>query len=515
MTIKCREILRLHSQGISNRSIAASLECSRNTVRKVLALAEESQIGWPLPEGMTDKALEEVLSGGERAGTNRTLPDFERVHRELARVGVTLSLLWEEYCERCRMEGGKPYMYSQFCELYRSFAVKTKAALHIEHKPGHKMEADWAGDTASIQDPESGKKKPVYMFVAVLPCSGYTYAEGFLARNQAAWISAHVNAFRFFGGAARILVPDNLKTGVAKADWYSPVINKVYHEMAEHYGTAVVPAGIRKPKEKASVEGTVGKISTWIIAALRDRQFFSLEELNRAVRGKLDAFNKKPFQKKPGSRESAFEEERQFLLPLPSVPFEMSVWKTATVQLNYHISADKMNYSVPYEYIKYRVDVRLTDGMVEVFYQGRRIASHKRLYGRSGQYSTVEAHMPENHRRYAQWNAERFIRWADSVGPYTCLAVKAIIASRKVEEQSYKSCIALLKLAETHSELRLEEACKKVLSYTSRPSYRSVKTVLTAANAKQETPAKKTEEAPSSHGFVRGASYYGGGKNGK
>jgi transposase len=434
---KYREILRLHSQGISKRSIATSLECSRNTIRRAISRAEEKGLAWPLPEKITDKELERLLCEERQGNTERKLPDFEAVHREMAKNGVTLSLLWNEYCEDCRKEQSRAFMYSQFCNLYQQFAATTKATLHVEHKPGERMEVDWAGTTASLQDAITGKPIPVSMFVAVLPCSGYAYVEGFLSQDQSSWIQAHVNAYQFFGGVTRILTPDNLKTGVVKVDWYAPVINKVYHEMAEYYGTAVIPTGVRKPKEKASVEGTVGMLTTWIIAALRNRQFLSLGELNEAMWQKLADFNRKPFQKKPGSRESAFAEERPFLLPLPVKPFEMSTWKVSTVQLNYHIAVDKMNYSVPYEYIKHKVDVRLTQNMVEVFFQGTRIASHKRRYGPPGQYSSVESHMPDKHRQFTQWNAARFIRWAMEIGPSTEQTVKAILASRKIEEQGY------------------------------------------------------------------------------
>jgi transposase len=330
------------------------------------------------------------------------------------------------------------------------------------------------------------------------------------------WISAHVHAYQFFGGAARLLIPDNLKTGVEKADWYAPVINKTYHEMAEYYNTAVIPAGVRKPKEKASVERAVGILSTWIIAALRNLQFFSLWELNEAIWHKLADFNQKPFQKKPGSRESAFAEELPFLMPLPQKPFELSAWKIATVQLSYHITTDKMNYSVPYEYIKHKVDVRLTQGVVEIFYQGKRIASHKRLYGHPGQYSTVLEHMPEKHRQYTQWNAERFVRWASDIGVNTLQAVKAIIASRKAEQQSYKTCIALLKLADTYSRERLEAACEKALSYSSCPSFRSIRTILKTASDKRKTssPHRKDDDAQQ-HAFTRGTTYYGGNNDGE
>jgi transposase len=427
---KYREILRLHSQGISSRSIASSLECSRNTIRKVLEKAGEAGISWPLPKSTSDPVLERTLFGERVRASKGKMPDLEYVHRELANPGVTLSLLWDEYCESCRLEGSRPLMYTQFCYHYQEFAVKNKATLHVEHKPGERMEVDWAGDPAYLQDSITGKQIPVSVFVTVLPCSGYAYTEGFLNRSLENWISAHVHAYEFFGGVTRLLVPDNLKTGVVKADWYTPEINKTYHEMAEYYGTAVIPTGIRKPRDKASVERTVGILSTWIIAALRNRQFFTLPELNEAMWQKLDEFNKKPFQKRPGNRKEAFREELPFLMPLPSTPFEISYWKQATVQFNYHIAVDKMYYSVPYEYIKRRVDVRLTQTTVEVFYNGTRIASHKRLYGSPGKYSTVVAHMPEKHQEYSQWNAERFIQWASKIGPFTCQAVKAIYETK-------------------------------------------------------------------------------------
>jgi len=512
---KYREILRLQSQRISSRNIAESIKCSRNTIRAVVTRAAEEGIVWPLPDHMTDKALEQALFGKQSKNQKYKVPDLEYIHQELAKNGVTLTLLWNEYFEGCRMENSRPLMYSAFCNQYQQFASKHKATLHVEHKPGERMEVDWAGDTASLKNNIDGKNIPVYVFVAVLPCSGYAYTEGFLNRSMESWISAHVHAYEFFGGATRLLIPDNLKTGIDKADWYTPVINKTYQEMAEHYGTVVIPTGVRKPRQKASVERAVGMLSTWIIAALRNRQCFSLGELNGAMRHKLDDFNRKPFQKKPGNRESAFTEELPFLMPLPAKPFELSAWKIATVQLNYHIAVDKMNYSVPYEYIKYKVEVRLTAHIVEIFYKSKRIASHKRLYGHSGQYSTTVEHMPEKHRQYTQWNAERFIRWAKDIGPFTEQAVKNIIASRKVEQQSYKSCIALLKLADAYSASRLEGACEKALYYHSCPSFRSIKTILKTGSGKQ---AKKSNSAPlanpekdtQQYAFTRGKAYYGG-----
>jgi transposase len=507
-----REILRLHSHGISQRGIAASCQCSRNTVAKVVTKAKEMSIGWPLREGLTGSDLEKTLFPGVDAQSSaRRSPDLEYIHKEMVKPGVTLRLLWTEYCTTCRLASDQPMMYSQFCYHYQKYAETKRATMHIPRKPGEQIEVDWAGQTAAIINDETGEIIPAYIFVAALSYSQYAYVETFLSRDQECWIAAHVNIYGYFGGVSKLLVPDNLRTGVERADWYDPVINKTYHEMAEHYDTAVIPARVMKPRDKPAAEGTVGIISTWIIAALRDQKFFSLAELNRAIFEKLEVFNRKPFQKKEGSRLSVFlEQEKPFLLPLPRTPYELAMWKIATVQLNYHIAVDKMNYSVPYEYINRKVDVRLTRRVIEVFFNTHRICSHPRLYGHPGQYSTTEVHMPLDHQAYVQWNAARFNAWAKKIGPSTETAVKAILASHKVEQQGYKSCLALIKLADKYSVDRLEAACKKALFYTSAPSYKSVKTILCTGQDKvAEEPEPKSANDSQSFGFTRGASYYG------
>lgn len=506
-----REILRLSSQGISQRSIAASCACSRNTVAKVLNQAQELDVAWPLQEGMSDANLRKLFSPEARIQSLRRHPDCEHIHREMAKSGVTLSLLWNEYCEDCRESKEIPLMYSQFCYHYQQFVTTTKATMHIHRKPGEQLEVDWAGQTTPIVDSETGEIINAYVFVGVLSSSQYAYVEAFLSQNQECWIAAHCNMYKFFEGVTRILVPDNLKTGVERANWYSPEINKTYQEMAEHYGTAVIPARVRKPRDKPNAEGSVKIISTWIIAALRNQKFFSLAKLNEAIREKLVVFNSKPFQKKEGSRLSVFlEEEKPMLLPLPAAPYELATWKIATVQFNYHISVDKMHYSVPCEYIKHKVDVRITRNVIEVFFNNLRICSHPRLHGRPGQYSTVTDHMPEDHKKYTQWNATRFISWGESVGPNTVITVRAILSSHKVEQQGYKSCMALLKLADKYSFPRLEAACAKALSYTPRPGYKNIKTILTTGQDKVAVEAANlVTDSSAAHGLTRGASYYG------
>lgn len=508
-----REILRLYAQGISQRSIAKSCGCSRNTVASVLTQSQQRKIEWNGVHDLTDSDLQNILFPGKIQPYLRKPPDCEYIHREMAKSGVTLSLLWNEYCELCRLSNEIPLKYTQYCNYYRKFAVTTKATMHINRKPGEQTEVDWAGQTATIIDRDSGEIINAYIFVAVLSSSQYAYVEAFLRQDLECWIAAHVNAFRFFGGVTRILTPDNLKTGVDQASWYTPVINKTYHEMAEHYGTAVIPARVRKPRDKPNAEGAVGVISTWVLAALRHQKFFSLSELNESILDKLAIFNSKPFQKKTGSRLSVFlEEEKYALQPLPVSLYELAIWKIAIVQFNYHITVEKMHYSIPYEYIKHQVDVRITRQVIEVFFNNHRICSHPRLHGREGQYSTVTEHMPDDHQQYTQWNGERFISWAESVGPHTVIAIKAILTSHKIEQQGYRSCMALLKLADRYSVTRLESACARALSYTPSPSYKNISTILKSGQDKLSKPETEihTNGEADKHGFTRGADYYGG-----
>lgn len=507
-----REILRLHSQGISQRGIATSCACSRNTVSKIVHRAEELGIAWPLEKNWTDGELRQRLFAEVVQLSSRKHPDYEYVHREMAKSGVTLSLLWHEYCENCRSNHEIPLMYSQFCHHYQQFTQRTNATMRIQRKPGEQLEVDWAGQTATIIDRETGEMIPMYIFVGVLAYSQYAYVEAFPTQNQECWIAAHVHMYQYFGGSTRVLIPDNLKTGVEKASWYNPVINKTYHEMAEHYSTAVIPARVRKPRDKPNAEGSVNVVSTWILAALRNQQFFSRAELNQEIQVKLKALNTKPFQKKEGSRHSVFiHEEKPFLLALPATPYELATWKVATVQINYHISVEKMHYSVPYEYIKHRVDVRVTRSVIEVFYNHQRICSHPRLQGKPGQYSTVEEHMPEKHKKYVQWDGKRFVSWAENIGPHTAIAVQAILSSHKVEQQGYRSCLALLKLNDKYGVTRLEAACQRALSYTPRPSFQSIKTILNTGQDKLNVQPETIPASPPSenHSFVRGAEYYG------
>lgn len=438
------------------------------------------------------------------------MPDYAYIRKELLRNGVSKKLLWTEYMEDCRLNGDEPLMYSQFCYYIQQDEQKHRATMHINRKPGEQVEVDWAGDPAHIIDPDTGEIINAYVFVGVMTYSQYTYAEAFIDEKQPAWIRAHVHMYEFFGGVAKILVPDNCKTAVIhNNNWNDQRINAVYQEMAEHYNTAIIPARVRAPKDKPNAENAVGNISTWIIAALRDEQFFSLAELNQAIRHKLEEFNKRVFQKKEGSRLELFrDEELPLLTPLPATSFELADWKQATVQFNYHISIDGMLYSVPYEYIRRKVDVRVTDTTIEIFYNHNRIASHKRLYGRKGQYDTILEHMPEDHQKYLEWNGDRFRKWAERIGNNTYLVVDAILTSKRVEQQTYKGCMGLLKLADKYSVERLEAACEKALVYTASPSYKSIKNILVAGQDKAVEPEKSEPTTQNKYGITRGADYY-------
>ena len=506
-----REILRLASLGLSQQNIADSSGVSKKTVNRVLKRARELDIFWPLEPDETDAVLADKLfpSTLKQVSSTKRMPDFDYIRKELLRNGVNKKLLWTEYLEECRQSGDEPLMYSQFCFYIQKDEEKRRATMHIDRKPGEQIEVDWAGDPAQITDPDTGEIIPAFLFVGVLTYSQYPYVEAFTDERQHAWITAHVHMYEYFGGVSRILVPDNTKTAVVhNNDWYDQKLNTIYHEMAEHYNTAIIPARVRAPKDKPNAEGTVGVISTWITAALRNEQFFSLAELNRAIRKKLEEFVNRPFQKKEGTRYAIFrDEELPLLAKLPATPYELAEWKQATVQFNYHISVAGMLYSVPYEFIKRKVDVRVTDTVIEIFYNHDRIASHRRLYGRKGQYSTVTEHMPEDHQAYLEWNGDRFRKWAERIGESTFKVVDAILTSQRIEQQSYRSCMGLLRLADKYSATRLEAACQKALSYTASPSYKSIRNILAAGQEKNDTEPQNAS-TQNRHAITRGADYY-------
>jgi transposase len=510
MRTQYREILRMYSRGISQRSIASTLHCSRNTVSNVIRKAQEMELAWPLRDDLTEDRLAGLLFPEKPQPAEHEPPDVEKIHREIKKDGVTLSLLWAEYCEECRTGGKTPLMYSQFCHHYRQYRQKTKATMHIPRKPGEQIEVDWAGQTANLTDPDTGDLVKAYVFVGALSYSQCAYVEAFLTQDLESWITAHVHMFQYFGGASQMLVPDNLKSGITEPDWYSPEIQRNYQEMAEHYDTVIVPARISKPRDKANVESNVGKISTWILAAIRHMKFFSVAELNDAIKAKLESYNHRPFQKKEGSRHSLFQEEKINLLPLPKTPFELATWKIATVQFNYHIAVDGMYYSVPFEYIKQKVSVKVTRSAIEVFIGQTRLCSHPKLNGRKGQYSTVQIHMPPDHQKYVEWDSDRFINWSSQVGPCARAVVEGLLVQHKVKQQAFRACMGLLKLADKHSPKRLEAACQRALSFSVSPSYKTVKKILDTGQDRVDLEEQNApQQSDNTYAFTRGAGHYG------
>lgn len=513
---KEKQILHLRSQGYSQRKIADTLKVSRNTVSTVFKHADQNSLSADKIELMDDLTLQKALFPKSIQPPTQVIPDYGYVHKELLKDGVTLKLLWEEYVETCRQSHQPPFMYSQFCKLYNDYVNQHRLTMHIQHKPGNKLMVDWDGTTLPLYDKTTGDVCKTYLFVATLPFSMYCYAQACLTMKEEDWINAHIGMYEYFGASTRILIPDNLKVGVLRHGKYEdPIINASYQELADHYQTALLPTRVLAPKDKAACEGTVGQLTSHIIAKLRNRKFFNLHELNVSILKELEEFNRRDFQKKDGSRCSVFmEEEFPFMQLLPQYPFEFAEWKTATVQLNYHISIDFQNYSVPYEYVKKVVDVRYTKNMIEIFYKGLRICSHKRLYGRRGQYSSNADHMPLNHQLYSEWNGERFLKWADSIGSSVKEVVQKLLNTYKIEEQAFKGCLSLLKLVDKYSAERLENACQVALLHIPNPRYNNIRLILEAGQDKvPDKVDSPSSGCDNSHAFVRGAAYYGGNRH--
>ncbi|MBR3251757.1 MAG: IS21 family transposase [Erysipelotrichaceae bacterium] len=506
-----KRILRLYFEGNSQRQIAGMMKVSRDrTVAPAIKAAEKLKLTMEKIADLSEDELTSLLFPDKKYIPEYVQPDYEYCHKELLKDGVTLSLLYEEYVSQCRDQKLPSYKRTQFFDKYAEYVRKNRLTMHISHKPADRIQVDWDGVTMEVFDEYTGEISTAYLFVGTLPFSMFSYVEACPSMKIHDWINCHIHMFEYFDGVSRLLIPDNLKTGVISNRKYEdPVTNKAYQEMADHYDITIIPARVRMPKDKAAVEGAVGNVTNAIIGKLRNRKFFSIESLNKAIRIELDRFNDKPFQKKDGSRRSVYEEEEKpFMKSLPEYPYELSSWKIATVQMNYHIQVDKMNYSVPHEYAGKKVDVKLTKDAINVFYKGTQIASHRRLYGRRNQYSTLEIHMPENHQLY-QWNADRFLNWAKSIGPNTYQVIDRHIHRYSVEEQSYKGCISILKLSDKYTALRLENACQLALDHISNPTYKNIRLILEAGQDETQKP-EKTKEESADHALVRGSSYYGG-----
>jgi transposase len=506
---KIKEILRLkYGCGLSHRQIAASCQMSQSTVWTYIRRAEAAAVAWPLPEGLTEEALEAKLFGVSGRTlfrpANKPLPDFSRIHEELRthqKVNLTLDLLWREYKE----QHPAGYQYSQFCRLYYQWRQTLDLPMRQGHKAGDKVFVDY-GEGLCLINSASGERIPTQLFVAVWGLSNFTYAEATLTQSLPDWTSSHVRAFDYFGCAPHILVPDNLKSGVSQACTYEPDVNPVYAELASHYGVAVIPARPRHPRDKAKVETGVLIAKRWILAALRHRTFYSLEEMNKAVRELLDQLNVRLLRKVKKSRRQLFEElDRPAAQGLPAEPYQFAEWKKATVNIDYHLEIDKHYYSAPFRYVHQEVQVRLTAATLEVFLKGKRIAAHGRSYVPHA-YSTCQEHMPEAHQKHLQWNPERLLKWASSIGPCVVLLLKEIMVHRDHPEQGYRACLGVMRLGKSYSKERMEAAALRAIQYKAF-SFRSVKSILFQGLDGQSSPSSP-RKLPKGHDNLRGPGYY-------
>jgi transposase len=506
---KIKEIMRLKWEcGCSHRAIARSIGVSDSTVGDCIERIQMADLSWPLPDELTDEQLEtklyppKIKLDAEKKGSI----DWEMIHKELKRKNVTIKLLWREYKEKYP-EGLR---YSQFCNLYRDWRKIKDVWMRQTHKAGEKLFVDYAGHTIPIIDQETGEIKESQIFVATLGASNYTFAEATATQSLPEWIQSHIHAFEFFGGCTEILVPDNLKSGVTKPHRYEPDINSSYHDMAAHYGVAIIPARVKTPKDKSKVENGVLQVEQQVLARLRNRKFFSLMELNQAIKPLLDELNQGAFQKMTGSRLSQFLEiDKPALKPLPATRYQYAAWKKVKAGLNYHIELEKHHYSVPFTLVKEELHVRYNNRTVEIFHHNNRIASHIRSFVING-YTTDKLHMPANHLHQIEWTPERIETWAEKIGIETAHFVKALMASRQHPQQGFKACMGILRFEKSYGKERLEAACKRACALGTY-SYKSIESILKNNLDGKPLPGDLLSSSKTpfkSHEYVRGQHYY-------
>lgn len=504
---KIKEALRLHATGLSKRAVSRSLAVSHSTVQDYLRRAQQADLSWPLPAGLTDAELEARLFPTPLPSRQaRPLPDWGEVHLEMKarkKTRVTLQLLWLEYKE-AHPEG---LQYSQYCQHYSRWRSGLDRVLRQEHRAGEKVFVDFTGQTVPVIDRTTGEVQEAQIFVGVLGASNFSYAEACCSQELSEWIRVHGHMYAYFGGVPELTVPDNLKAGVRHACYYDPDVNPTYLEMSVHYGTAILPTRPVKPRDKAKVEQGVLLVERWILARLRKHTFFSFADLNREIHRLLEMLNDRPFQKLDGCRRSLFEElDRPALQPLPATPYEFADWKTVRPNIDYHIELKGHYYSVPHELCRESMEARYTRTMVEVVHGGRRVATHVRSF-RKGGFTTDPSHRPKAHQKHLEWTPSRLIAWAHKTGPHTGELVRQIMESKPHPEQGFRSCMGVMRLADTYPPERLEAACHRAL-HIGGLSSRSVRSIL--KNGLDQVPLvqQETLALPQDHDHIRGDGYY-------
>jgi transposase len=502
---KLRDILRLkYVSQLPLRAIAQACGLGLGTVSTYLQRASAAGLTWPLADDLDDAALEARLFTRPvvPATRDRMVPEWAGLHQELKKPGVTLTLLWQEY----RAQHPQGYAYSQFCERYRQWAHRLKPSMRQVHRAGEKLFVDFSGTRPHLIDPTTGALIAVELFVGVLGASGLIYAEATRAQDLPAWVGAHLGMLEYFHGSTAVWVPDQLKSGVTTASRYEPEINRTYADLARHYGAVVIPARPATPTDKPLVEVSVQIAQRWVLAALRHQAFFTLADLNAAIRARIDAINDWPMKAVGVSRRTLFEQiDRPALRPLPATRYELAEWKGCRVNIDYHVEIAHNFYSVPYQLVHERVDTRFTASTVEVFFKHRRVAAHARVTGR-GRYATQVTHMPRAHRAHAEWTPSRLIAWAEQTGSATGRFVAGLLERRPHPEQGYRACLGLMRLGRVHGADRLEAACQRAERLRSY-RFRTVEHILT--HQQDRLPLDEPPARPAlTHENLRGATYY-------
>jgi transposase len=503
---KLKQLIALQGSNLGIRAIARALGLSVGAVSKYQRAVRAAGISPADAEALSESELEVRVFGPAMASKPARLvaPDCAWIHQELKRHRhVTLQLLWEEYVQA---HGAAAYRRSAFCQIYRAWEKRLKRSMRQRHFAGEKLFVDYAGRTVPIHGAYGEESFHAQLFVTALGASGLAYAEATRTQSLPDWLGSHVRALEYYGAAPTILVPDNPKVGVTHADRYEPELQRSYDELAAHYGAVIIPARPYRPKDKSRVELTVLLACRWVLARLRHQRFFSLEELNGAIRPLLTELNERPFQRLPGCRREVFENlDRPAMRALPPNPYVYAQWKERTVAFDYHVDVDRHYYSVPHALVGHSVWARFTAASVEIFFRSQRVATHVRSYQR-GAHTTLPEHMPKSHRAHAEWSPKRLIQWGESIGSSTGAIVEYLLRSKPHPEQGYRACLGLLALARQYGELRLEAASGLAVRLGS-PTRKSVKSILESGRDQRPTTEPLALELPT-HGNVRGPGYY-------